>query len=471
MKAPLFISPRAVWLLLLASGVTVFAQISVDPMFFEPEDANPDAPGDVDIPDGEKALHYKDRITLKGGDAFNGQLLAISAEKDGVVWAHKYTKTDIRFDRKSPTRIDFRKDDTVEIKPSGTIQLINGDVLRGAVESITATDIAVALSGGAKVTVPRDQVFSVSPFQKEGPSLFSAATAKKEDWQNPRDRWTYEEGIMTTATSDSKLGAKFPNKSKYLSFHFGVKMNPSTYFNWYIFTDNVNSTSATSYYLQFNRNNISVYRNDRNRGSKHITYVQNLPAMKGEKPIPFDLYVDKPNKQFHLFVNGKLAQSWTDNHGEFLEGEHFMFYNSNSSAVEIHDFKISRWNGTLPKTASEHAEAKIDTLILVNGDRFTGEIHTVENGKVSMTTSWAEVSVSLGRVRTANFAVEIPEKPVPVRGMDVRVRLRDGSLMTGQVVALNTKALELDSQTFGSASFATDAVQQIDFAPKPLKIR
>jgi hypothetical protein len=176
------------------------------------------------------------------------------------------------------------------------------------------------------------------------------------------------------------------------------------------------------------------------------------------------LRADKQKKTISLVVNGEKIKEWTDT-GDFPKGQNLVFHQQSQATTKISGLKITAWNGKFETDDAGGQKTKDDFVKLINGDRISGALKNIQNGKMSFQTAFAPLEVPLERIDTIEMAGTKTEKP-PKQAGDVKLTFLDrGSILLhldqwdGQQIvgsSPNFGQVKLNPAAFGEMQFNLD---------------
>ena len=105
---------------------------------------------------------------------------------------------------------------------------------------------------------------------------------------------------------------------------------------------------------------------------------------------------------------------------------------------------------------------KQDLLSLANGDRVTGQVKSIENGAVNVSSAVTPLTIPLERVNEIYLATQNTERARRLAS-DVLAFFHDGGQVTVGLDSLDDKHLTGHSENFGKASFDRHAFQNCNF--------
>jgi hypothetical protein len=175
-----------------------------------------------------------------------------------------------------------------------------------------------------------------------------------------------------------------------------------------------------------------------------------------------ELRTNKDKKSIWLLVDGKMVKEWTDPAEFNGGGGNIIFSCQPGTFVKVSNIKVSRWDGKFDDSSTAVAKTDNDTVELVNDDKVTGRLESIQDGKAKFSSSYAELNIPLNRVEQIDLATAHSDHAKPGTS-DVRAYFPEGGSLTMQLKQWDTKGCTGSSPNFGEASFSPDAFARIMF--------
>jgi hypothetical protein len=194
-----------------------------------------------------------------------------------------------------------------------------------------------------------------------------------------------------------------------------------------LFSDSLESYGGNSYLLQFNQNNAYLQRMS-NMGNSMPFPNANVTTFGQQNKAHVSLRADQQKRTIYLVVNGEKIKEWTDT-GVFPTGRNLVFHQQGQGYTRISGLKITAWDGKFETPEGAEKKTKEDSVKLVNGDKISGTLKNIQNGKMSFQTAFAPLEVPLERISEIELAGEKSEK-APRQPGDVKLTFLDhGSIL------------------------------------------
>ena len=166
-------------------------------------------------------------------------------------------------------------------------------------------------------------------------------------------------------------------------------------------------TYGSSYVFNFSSSYVNLWRCSFDEDGKPSTKSlrnQRLPVNLGQSgEAEFDLRFDRTKNVIYLYVNGLYASQWNDLDGYVAPGDGLAFAGNGNSRIKVSDILITSWSGT-PDGARSLEHEDRDIVLLTNGtDRFSGQITSIADGKVTLKGPYADLTLPLEELSEIHF--------------------------------------------------------------------
>jgi hypothetical protein len=162
-------------------------------------------------------------------------------------------------------------------------------------------------------------------------------------------------------------------------------------------------------------------------------------------------------------ADGVLLKQWFDTEGFIAQGSGMRFVHQGQGAVRLSNLRVSQWDGQFEERPSNAPDSKLDVAKLQNGDRVTGQLQKVQDGKVIFTPAEnAPLEVPLSRVKLIELAGQRSEIPKN-DSANVRATLRGGGTITFRLHKWDDQGIVGESPNFGKVNFKATAFERIQF--------
>lgn len=413
-----------------------------------------------------------DTLAFFDGAKLRGELLSINP-KSGVTWSHPEAKKPIQFNPRNIHEIRFNplRTQTTNVEATCLARFANGDELRGDLLSLDEKTAELETWFAGRVRTDRAAVSSLS-FMRAGPSTVFRGPSGAEGWnfgQGVPNQWRYEDGSFIT-TNVSFLGREIDLPTR-LRLAFDAEWDGPLSLLVTVQSDLVTQFSygSAGYMFSIGEGFVSVQRSGRSQVGAAITTGR---AFIGQSKVPALLYAKRARLEIrtsidgsnlYFFVNGELAAQWHDANGFLPPGRGVTFYSQrNGSRLRLGNILISEWGGELASESSTDNSNERPLVKLANKDQFTGEVHSIREGKLNVSTGKIKLNVPMDRVR--QVVLEAP--PLDPSGHspdDVRVFFSDQGQMTMQLRQWTSTGVKGTHPHVGEMTLQPGWVQKLGF--------
>jgi hypothetical protein len=365
-----------------------------------------------------------------------------------------------------------------------TINLTNGDVVRGQLVSVTDTTVSLDTWFAGTIHFNRLMVSSVTVGEK--PVFLYQGPNGLDGWrqfgESDEPAWTYSRGAFRSQAAGSIARPDLLPDECSIQFETAWRAD-SIALKVVLFSDNPASDGENSgYELSFQRGSVYL-RNSKKQSFLGSTHSRAL--LEADK-VRVEIRASRKSGKVCLYINGNILEVWTDPdvaEGQFGSCLHFV--SQNTLPLKISSIAIAPWNGVVeqmpeprlgmmrrqfglpgnpddepkPAPAAKPADGAME---LANGDSLEGEILSIQAGVITMKTPLGEVKLPVNRLRTVALKKVDLERAIRKQG-DLRAWFPDGSVITFRLDGMADGKLTGYSQNFGTAAFQLAAFQRIEF--------
>lgn len=417
---------------------------------------------------------------FSNNDRLVGSLEALSSEL--LVWKSPVFAEPAPFFLRNV--IDLSLPGTVPEAPSdheATVTLTNGDIVRGRLASVTDEAVSIDTWFAGRLSFNRPMVSNV---RIEGrSSLLYRGPDGLDGWTQSGDKpaWTYGRSAFRSAAAGGIARDQSLPDECAVTFEVAWKAD-SIALKVILFSNEPSSDTPTSgYELSFQRGSVYL-RNGRTQSFLGSTHSQAL--MEYDK-VRIEVRASRKSGKVCLFINDNVIEVWSDPDvakGRFGSCLHFV--SQNTLPMRISNIGIAPWNGIVEQMPEprigmmqqfglqedeeevqpEMPEPKPSKLRmeLANGDSLEGEVTSIEEGMISVTTPLGLIRIPASRLRTLALKKVDLERCIRRNG-DIRAGFPDGSSIVFKLEQVADGKLIGSSQNFGTAHFAISGLNRIEF--------
>lgn len=413
-----------------------------------------------------------DTLAFFDGAKLRGKLLSIDP-KSGVTWSHPEAQQPIQFKPRNIHEIRFNplRTQTTNVQATCLARFANGDELHGNLLSLDEKTAELETWFAGRVKTDRDAVSSLS-FISGGPSTVFRGPAGPEGWhfgQGTPNQWRYEDGSFAT-TNVSFLGREFDLPTR-LRVAFDAEWDGPLSLLVTVQSDLVTQFSygSAGYMFSIGEGFVSVQRSGKSQAGTVITTGRafigqaRVPALLYAKRARLEIRTSIDGSNLFFFVNGELAAQWHDANGFLPPGRGVTFYSQrNGSLLRIGNILISEWGGEIASETPAESAGDRPLVKLANKDRFTGEVHSIREGKLNVSTGKIKLNVPMERVRQVVLESP-PMDPSEHSPDDVRVFFTDQGQVTMKLRHWTSTGVRGTHPHVGEMTLQSGWVQKLGF--------
>lgn len=404
------------------------------------------------------AAGQEDTVLLANGDTLHGRLISINPEQ-GVSWRHKYVKEPLVFSMDSLRQIKLGAVPRPLSRGNvSVVRLTNDDVLHGRLVSLIDNKLRIGTSYARDLSIRRLMVSSIA-LVPSSDVVFKGPTGA-EQWKLSSTSWQYRDNALyCNGSGYAGAHANLPDTAQ-IEFTAAWKSS-YPYFRFAFYSASLSSYSSRSYSFRSSSSYLRMYRYG-GSGSTSLP-SHNHSGFAGKSKARFRVFVDKKTKRIFIFMDDQKVVQWTEPQEWVGGGNAVVFYGYSGHPLKITDFVVRQWDGTtLPGKSAAPAKAAQDVLELINGDKVTGVLSGINEGKLSFKTSYASIDIPMQRVSAISMSGETAERAKRNRN-DVRIHLANTGSVTLNLKALSEGKITGNSENFGDVTVSMDSVVTLDF--------
>jgi len=424
----------------------------------------------------EQAESSAGAVHFGNGDILSGS--AVGLNKEGhLVWNSETLHSEVPLHLDKILEMSLRSNN----QPPSTaphiakVTLTNGDTLHGELLALDDKEVTLQTDHSGLLKIRRSMSSKLDITKSErtlysGPYDFDEWTVADAD----SDAWSLQNGHLVSREGSS-IARPFdlPDKAH---FSFTLTWRSSLRFRLLLRSDDEETSQPDNCYdLVYNRRFVYMrkrWTGPNGAGSRIIGQSANIQELNEKETARFDFYLDRKAGTIAFYVDGKQAQVWSDeapDDGTFGKMIHFIA--EDGYPVRVSRIELSEWtSANLPDDrqagiVNEEALEEGQQIILQNGDVLVGDVGLVKDGVLEVTTAHTPIKVPIERMSSVHLTDKSDanyEEPIRKPG-DVRAWFRSGGRITFRLDSFSDGKLEGFSQTFGTATFDSNAFSRIEF--------
>lgn len=406
-------------------------------------------------------------LTFLNKDKLHGNLVSVAPAEYGLRWRSPEAEKALDFAMKGLDSVTVATKGASKGAPAAFVKLTNGDVVPGLIAGLDASSLMLDTGYAGRLAIKRAMVRSFNP--NAGPSslLYEGPTGM-EGWQfrsyNNMPSWRYGDGTLI-ALQSYPIARVVENMPDLADIQFDAAFRATPQFSFSFYSDNAQSPRGNCYSVCLSGSSLYAYRysadgNSYNLGSSELPQFSRYAPRK----VTFNVLADRKNRSFSLLIDGTLAKQWTDTAGivSASPGKIIMFQPQSGGDFRISNIKISEWDGKVPQLSGGEPATKEDLARLVNGDKVSGRILSIADGKMKFETSFAAFDVPIQRISEVSLATESAEQARRNRN-DIRAHFVGRGSITMDLLKIEKDVAKARSENFGEISLPLAVLRLIEF--------
>ena len=407
-----------------------------------------------------------------------------SLTKDSVIWNSPAQLKPASFRVKEILDVSLPAETPVlKANHEATLIMARGDSVRGQIASVGDGFVELDTWFAGRMKFPREMIREVKIADR--PVLLFRGPSSMEGWTHSTDPpvWSFKSG---TFRSEGPGGI---GRSVELPDEFRLAFDASwrTSFNLsvIIFSDDVSVERPDhGYEVTFQRRSVRLQPcGDHNM----IGSTQNAIELQENKQARIEIRASAKTKTICFFVNDRIVEVWTDpNMKRDTLGQGIHFLTQDNEPIRISGIEVTGWDGVLDElperavvnrlrdlegfggiqrveTPAEPKAKKDDgRMIFRNGDSIAGEVKAIQDGVITLKTSFDEVKFPITRLKNITLPPVPLAEPKRMAG-DVRGSFADGTSLVFRLDGVQGQRIKGYSQNFGSAEFDMKAFTRLEF--------
>jgi hypothetical protein len=411
--------------------------------------------------EGDQGKAEVDTAVLRNGDRISGEIEAIA--DDFLSLRSRLLPESVKVPLKNVQKLLFKDRERPASEWKAKAVFVNGDSLSIGVEGYDGDKVLAKATFSDQIRIEEAHLAGIV-FRRE-PRVIYRANFENGDvcgFKSIRGEWDVADGKLGSPSGSSSRGSpsefavslKLPQKGhlKY-SWVVGAENRPIGCARFLFFAqapDHYNPRYC--YEVRISGNSIYLYVTIEN----NMQYLARLALDSGNRWVRMEVDYDSESGALRLEADGKevLAGMFSS---PISRGDYVLW--SAEGCERFDDLVVEQMaDAVLPPANEEEAD---DSVLLTNGDRLSGKIVSVSEGKVQLETGYSgeglEVPVDdVSAVRFGKAAKE-NEEELPA------ISFRNGDRLSGRVICLERSSLRLGSAYLGEVEIDAAEVASVDF--------
>ncbi|MGC4014589.1 MAG: hypothetical protein QM755_08765 [Luteolibacter sp.] len=321
-----------------------------------------------------------DEIEMQGSSKLSGKVVAMNANGSVQIESPMAAEPlDLR--PGVVKRVLFTDAKDIPMPGSTRLTLVNGDVLPCELKSLDAQTMTVSTSFAGDIKVPRTIITSMDLGVHDAKTLYEGP-AGLDGWTN--DKWKALENRFF-CTGSAKMSRSFDLPAQYsLRFTLSWRGNPNFQTTFGDVPDS-DSPTMSRYAFLFNNGGIELRRLGGSRASTTLIQLSKdrSPDSFPNSKMDVEIRVDRTQATLWLLIDGVVEGRRADPIKEPPAGGGLSFSSNagGDTEVTLTNLRLLSWDADGDRHRTEERGAPgSDTLILAEGDRYSGELEEIHPG-------------------------------------------------------------------------------------------
>ena len=421
----------------------------------------------------------RDALFFQNGDMLYGSLRVIDPGA-GVQWRHPDALDPIEFftDSLSEIRFGYRPLPPITSTNACQIRLSNQDELEGNLIALNAARVELETWYGGKIEIPRKFVQFIAPKPADRPPIF-AGPSGLDGWIIGQvqtvpnaGQWSYkDEAFFATQSASIARDLKLPDVA---SLQFDLSWKGMLYIAVALYTDYMQpinlQTKETGpdfggfYSLQLNSYTVNLLPVSKLEPLRYLGQTS-VPAFSQKNKVHVEIRANKPKRMVALMVDGVLVKQWIDTEDFIGKGTGARFVHQGQGSVKLSNIRVAEWDGQFEEKPSATPDSKSDMGRLLNGDKVTGDLQSVTDGKAAFALpDGSALNIPLNRVKFLEMAGQKMERPRD-NTANVRATFRRGGSLWLHLEKWDAQEIIGTHPCFGKIVLNPAAFERVEFYP------
>lgn len=406
-----------------------------------------------------------DTLRLLNGDRLQGRLVGVDGVGGLLTWQHKAVRELLHFQTSALDKVELlpRKSAGVAHHQQ-LLQLVNGDRLCGDVVTLDATQLVFKTWYAGTLNIAHTRLAELIPAAGASDVFYDGPTADLTGWDLDENeqgsRPAFRKGGLVLPAGRS-VGRKLPKLPDKVRLELELTGWQSAGLMLCFFCKDTKSPEGEAYGLHLMGNRVELMHNttDGDTASLGAVDLEEQAAMR--QRLQVTLLVERKERRFLLLLNGRLVREFKDQRDLKDGGESFILQTMEASALRLIKFKVSRWDGRVPRLDAAETDNARDTVVLTNGDTLAGEVRAIAQGRVRFTTAFGTLEIPLDRIGRLRFA-----GPPPVAATKgTRCFFNEQDALTVQIEKLAEETITGSADGIGVLKLPLGIFTALEFNP------
>jgi len=411
-----------------------------------------------------------DSISLNGDARLSGTVRSISQE--GVVeLVSPMAAEPVLLKGEAVRKVTFSDAAKIGKIPGSRVELVNGDVFPVEIESLDDKELLAVSPVAGKLRIPRPVLKSLMLGIHPNRVIYSGPKSEgdmKAEGRNA-ENWSFDEGVLSIE-GQGRVSKKLEVGEQFIArFTIGWTNHPAVQF---YFADPLSPEHqvADRYYFQFTSSGIEIKREStKGRRFTSIVTLNRRPDQYPGRQLKVEIRLDRASSMLYLFLNDEPEGRFKDPIPEppVGDGIAFMSNGGNESELRISDVELLEWdhNGDRHRT-EDRGDPKTDSLIEKRGDRFGGELISIQPGKDGplflFKSDFQDAPIEMPEAEVSTVFFKQTEPVAKPEFHPFALRLRGDGLLRVSTCSFPGEKIEALHPLLGPLTFSRDGVTALE---------
>ena len=384
---------------------------------------NPDStnssnePWDTALQNMPAANDQHDTLHFRNGDYLIGDLkkydpaATITWQRDDMIKPAQFKPTAI-------SDIDVHQVMQTAATNDAQVQLVSGDRLQGNLVGLDRDKIVLDTWYGGKMSVARKAVQMVVSQQQNHAVVFNGLTGL-DRWSSAKvtavqdaGEWSYKDGaFFATKAASIARDLHLPDSA---SIQFDISWRGTLQMAIALYTSRLEPVNLANkdtepdfggfYSLQLSSIGSALLVVKKGAPLNYLWPQQmSIPGLSDKNQAHVEVRLDKATHSIALMIDGKIVKQAVDPEGFAGSGTAMRFVHQGLGSLRMSNLRIAEWDGQFEEKY-ENGQGTQDLVKLRNRDRVSGEVLSVQSGKLIVDATGAKLDVPFERVKQIEFA-------------------------------------------------------------------
>ncbi len=344
--------------------------------------------------------------------------------------------------------------------------------IEGQIIKLDENYVTLKTHFATNLTIPRTEIQDIEIEDQTGilfKSPRSIGNWRVHDQANPSWKIQHQQFISTKQQCEISKDIKLPDLA-HISFEVEHQKTRRFYLYFYAAQNADDDEEKTNYY-QFVTQTGTHFIQRVTNGVIHPLQRKidrNAPRIRSSrrKKLSYDLYLDRENGQFHIYIDGNFYRSFHDENPQTATLGTSIHLVSKSAPHIISNFKVRSWSGALNmSTQLEQDDTDItpNQIKLHNGDSITGTTNSIKSEAIMVETQFGLLTVPLKGVSKIHSSTDKKTTPLKLTNTHIKASFLNEDFIILKLNSIKGYQLNASHRIFGENTYDLRAFSKIEF--------